>query len=351
MAKVVNKWNRWRAARNLAHLHSGNATSEEARQINPWLSDNTEYQSEFFGTAYLLSNMEELADDPDLATWKEDTTKTGALEKVRNNWPALAAAAGILLAVAIGTNVLFDTGSQINSQGNIQRYVTRIGEQKTIELPDGSTIAMNTGTLMLVDFDNEKRRILLERGEAYFDVAKDPQRPFRVDLATHSVTVLGTAFNIRTSPDKISLAVLEGLISLHQKNESVSPDAPLMTAPMGNSLHMDAPSQYRLEAGWVAELDITHNELSGYEPENMDRFESWRSGIISIEGEPLFKVVQELNRYTPKKILIEDAEIINLKMYGILRVDRINTTLSTMEKTLPIKVTHHFDRIVLTSAR
>ena len=97
-------------------------------------------------------------------------------------------------------------------------------------------------------------------------------------------------------------------------------------------------------------MDSGKEQIVAYVPENLQNLSLWRTGTLDFDSVPLVDVVRELNRYSGKKILIEDAGIIDLKVLGVIQIDRISLALQGLEHTLPIKVTHHFDQIVLTGS-
>ncbi|MCY3841457.1 MAG: FecR domain-containing protein [Gammaproteobacteria bacterium] len=162
------------------------------------------------------------------------------------------------------------------------------------------------------------------------EAAEVPDRPFTVDLGLRSVTVVGTQFNVRKDPQHYQVAVIEGAVSIGE--------------------FADRATQHRLEAGWVAEVDVQRNELNAFRPESLDRYAGWRNGMVSFSREPLYQVVQELNRYTRKKVLIEDTAVMDLSVYIIVNIHEIDAALDGLEGLLPIEVTRHYDRIVITGS-
>ena len=258
----------------------------------------------------------------------------------RNRRLALGMVAGMLVALGAVLAVLSPWRGP--DESHLQKYFTRIGEQQTIELADGSVITLNTGGQLVVDYSGPERRVLLERGEAFFEVAEDPDRPFSVGLGTHSVTVLGTAFNVLMVPGRYQLAVIEGAVTFHEATDELSALPPPVS--------MRGPGPRRVEAGWVAEFDLNRNELTAFQPESMERYHGWRSGLLSFSYEPLSQVVQELNRYSRRKILIEDASVMDLSVYSVVRVTDIDGALQSLEQVLPIEVTRHYDRIVINAS-
>ena len=110
---------------------------------------------------------------------------------------------------------------------------------------------------------------------------------------------------------------------------------------------LSADRQYRLVAGSVVNYNQKSQQLSMQTDPNVEKRQSWRSGILRFDAVPLKTLVKELNRYTGKKILIEDTEIMDLKVYATIRIDRIGLALADLELTLPVDVVQHFDRVVI----
>ncbi len=336
-----------RAARSIARLYSGEMSAEQEREIRNWSGESMAYRQEFQQANWLLDDLQGLADDPDIRAVLAGSGPKGLKEHTLDNWPRLATAAVLLLALVLGIAFLAPVDVSVEGEYTPTRYVTRVGEQRSVSLDDGSTITLNTGTQLLVDIRGDSRRITLERGEAFFDVVKDPLRPFSVDLGQRTVTVLGTSFNILKSPEKLTVTVMTGEVSIHKPDLQVISTAPVLMSEQDEVMTVVAPEQNRLTAGWVAEFDTIRNQILAYRAKNIERQQGWRNGQIRFENETLREVVQELNRYTGKKILIEDTAIMDIKVFAAVRLDRIDLALTSFEKTLPVKVVRHFDRTVL----
>ena len=330
----------------LLRLWSAQLSDAEAAAIRSRAKADPRYREELLATLEAHAGMEGLADDPVIRAIADESAElTGARRSQRR--AAFGIAAGIVLAVGAALAYLAPWSGPDDS--HLVKHFTRVGEQKTIELDDGSAVTLNTGTQLVVDYGAQERRILLERGEAFFDVAKDAQRPFTVELGSRSVTAIGTAFNVRKDPERYEVAVLEGAVSLHAVTEEVSTVAP-PSVPEGEVVAIKAPAQRRVDAGWVAELDVSRNELTAFRPESMERYLGWRRGMLRFDREPLYQVVKELNRYTRRKILIEDAGIMELNVYAAVSITELESALIALERLLPIEVTRHYDRIVITGS-
>lgn len=348
IASIRNYFAARRATRDIVRLFEYEMSAGDQQRMAASCSDDADYQDSFVSTLRAIADMDELANDPDIIGVVQEGERAGQLVHNDSNsqlsWPRWAMAATILAAVIASVYVPYQSGSE---DGVALRHVTRIGEQKTVDLPDGSTIILNTGTRVLVEQSSDIRRVILERGEVYFDVAKDAQRPFTVELGSRSVSVLGTQFNLYKSPDKFVLAVVEGAVSIHHHEEPLSAQAPLLSVPDGERVEYRDAAQRRVEAGTVVEYHVSQQKLAAFQPENIGRYQSWRTGLIHFDREPLYKVVQELNRYSGKKILIEDASIMNMEVYAGIKVDRLDMAMVLLEESLPVKVIKYFDRTVI----
>ena len=330
----------------LMRLWSDELSEPEAAAINNRLQGDPAYRDEFHGSMGILARMEELADDGEtLKILREHRL----LLRKRSKKRRVALSITFVALLGIGAALTLFAPSRVPDETNLQRYFTRVGEQQTIELDDGSVVTLNTAGQLVVDYTAKARRIVLERGEAYFHVADDPQRPFRVDLGVRSVTAMGTAFNIRTHPEGCQIAVFEGVVALHDLTDEASPWPPPISAEAG-AVVLSAPALHRIDEGWVVEFDANRNELRAFRPESMDRYQQWRSGMLSFYREPLYRVIQELNRYSRKKILIEDTSAMELKVYTAVSVRDIDSALMGLALALPIEVTEHYDRIVISGA-
>lgn len=332
-----------RAANRIVDMLSGDKDKVARAAASNWRDGSNAEQHSMLEGLHMLSDIEQLAEDGDIQKLLEsvDLPASNPPARQRRWWP-MALAASMILAVIIG---LLTVKQPEPPQMKFDRYVTRTGEQKTIELQDGSVITLNTATQLLVAISEDERRIMLDRGEAYFAVAKDPKRPFTVQVDGRSVTALGTEFNIRSELDHFKLAVIEGVVAIH--TPSVNPS---LAAP---ELDESTPSprlltgQYRINAGTVIDYDLKEHSILAARPKDLSAMYQWRTGMIGFNAVPLSEVVKELNRYSAKKILIEDASIMDLKLYAGVRLDRLDLSLMGIEASLPVTVKTYIDRIVI----
>ena len=330
----------------LVRMWSDRLSEPEAAAIHARAQEDPRYREELHGAMEVLASMEALAHDSENREILRDFRRV-LHERRSKRRLALGIAAGVLVAFGAGMTYFSPWSGPHDS--HLENLITRVGEQQTLELDDGSVVTLNTGSQLVVDYTGPARRIVLERGEAYFEVTEDPGRPFTVDLGVRSVTAVGTAFNIRKSPERYQVAVIEGTVAIH----AVADDATSSSAPVpvdGRAVLASAPGQRLVEAGWVAEFDLSAEVLTAFRPESMDRYQDWRSGMLSFYREPLYQVVQELNRYSRRNIQIEDASVMELNVYTAVSIHEIDAALDGLARVLPIEVTRYYDRIVISAS-
>jgi transmembrane sensor len=213
---------------------------------------------------------------------------------------------------------------------NAHSYTTQIGAISTVPLSDGSKITLNTDSQIRVALNASERRIELDQGEAYFEVAKDAARPFIVAIADKRVIAVGTKFSIRREHDDIRVLVTEGRVRIERNGSSSrTPETQLA-----------AGSQAR-----TAQAAVLVNQPP---PMEMEQLLSWRTGYIVFRDTSLADAVADFNRYTTRKIVIEDPAIADIRIGGNFRSGNADAFLSLIQSGFPIHVEQHTDRIVLT---
>lgn len=337
---------------SLAHLYSGNATELDAWKIEQCLESDPQFKENMMATAELLADIEDLADDPDILAIANDTPKHQQVIANTNRFRFFSSLAATFFVVTVGLTAYFITKEPLEHTAPLQIYRTEAGEQKSVTLEDGSVLTLNTSSKLYVNYDEKSRHITLQRGEVFFDVQKDPLRPFSIDLGEHAVTVLGTEFNVYRQPGRYQVSVVEGVVAFHQAEATVQQDSPSLAEGVRadsaqSNVYVKKPGQRRITAGWVAEYDIAKNSMSGHVPEKMDELLQWRTGMIEFHKQPLYEVVKTLNRYTEKKILIEDPTVMNVKVYAAVNISEIHAALGALDQMLPISITQHSDKIVI----
>jgi transmembrane sensor len=230
----------------------------------------------------------------------------------RSMW---AVAASVVLALA-ATAWVWTTGMWAAGD----RYSTRVGAINIVPLADGSHVTLNTDSRIRVDLEQKRRRIELDRGEAFFEVAKDSTRPFVVVAGDKRVIAVGTKFSVRREGNDILVAVAEGKVRVETSNALGGSDVPL------------------LAAGDVAQVTANEVLIREHAEAAVEDALSWRKGYLVFRGKTLADAVAEFNRYNTRKILIEDPSIASIRIGGTFQPNHTEGFLWLLENGFPITV-------------
>lgn len=229
---------------------------------------------------------------------------------------------GIAVAAAsvAGLGVLTLTN---HSKTEIQ---TALGEMRKVPLSDRSVASLNSDSRVLVEMTPNLRRIVLVQGEALFEVAKDPKKPFVVEAGNVRVRAVGTAFSVRRKASGAEVLVTEGVVEVW--NQGAAPR--------------------RLSAGHGAFVPDAKQEITvSAQPEEITRKLAWREGKIILQNQTLEAAVEEFNRYNRIKIFIEDPAIRDERLVGQYRLDQPEDFADTVRELMDVPVKVEPERIRL----
>nr|WP_218647386.1 FecR domain-containing protein [Sphingobium lactosutens] len=234
----------------------------------------------------------------------------------RNIMVAAAVAVMLFVVAAIVT---------VRTFSGVERYQTEIGQMRDIALDDGSTLHLNSDSEAEVRFTDNGRKVRILKGEASFDVAHDPERPFDVEARAALIRAVGTAFNVRMRPSMIELTVTHGTVTVHS----------------GNSV------QQRVSAGSGAVIQPRSIALTHLGPKLIDQRTAWREQMVELDGETIEQAAGEFNRYRATPILIGDTRVSSLRIGGRFRTTDSQEFLSALQLSLPIRVVNGEDGSVM----
>jgi transmembrane sensor len=234
---------------------------------------------------------------------------------------ARGVAAGLFLAVVVA-------GSWYMISSRSLTYRTAVGGTETVPLPDGSVVTLNTNTEIRVALTRTARTVSLE-GEAFFEVAKDPVRPFVVDVGNERVTAVGTKFSVRREGESVRVAVTEGHVLMETKASAAQPLAHLAPGDVASA-----------DAGGVL---VRQKSIAQVEAEDL----TWRQGYITFRDAPLGDVVKELNRYNVRKIKVSDPSVAAIRIGGKFRVANVDAFLRLIQQGAPVRASEQGDDVVL----
>lgn len=310
------------AASWLTVMGREDVSSTDTTRFTLWLKKSERHRDAFRAVSALwddLAILKELDDIAEAMVEVPQTEKPSLFTRRRATLSALAAS--LIMAIVGGAVFQFN-----HNQNLVEKavFTTAVGEQRTIRLSDGSTVQMNTDSHMEVDFSRAERLVRLLRGEAYFEVAKNRERPFLVYAAKSVVRAVGTAFIVRLQPnDAVEVTVEEGRVAL------VSLSTPLVEAPL---------SIAELTAGQSAVFNEKVEHLAQILPAELSRKLAWRQGMLAYAGDPLADVIADISRYTDITIEIADPSLGTMPIGGYFRVGEIKALFDALEQTFGIEV-------------
>lgn len=339
------------AARFFARRQSDDFSSADKRKFNDWLDESEENRSVFGAYQELWEEIGEASADADIMAMRNAALAGKPQQNGRRFWSHGMAIAASIVLVVFSLSFFLLPSIQSAQQGDQSKlpslvkaanpgagarptiYRTQTGQQSTINLVDGSTIELNTDSILQVNYDEQSRQLVLLRGEAYFNVAKDPSRPFFVIANDKRVTAVGTEFSVRLDKDRVRVNLVEGIVSVDRANSNGEflPD-------VGNDAQvMHAGEQLIAIERQPFKKAVTDTEVAT----------SWRRGRVVFENEPLSRVVPELNRYTSRKLVIGSESLADLRVSGSFRAGSSDNFARTLEVTFPVKADVSADRVVL----
>lgn len=243
-----------------------------------------------------------------------------------------AMAAGALLVVGAASWLLLGDG-WIASPGNQLKVVeTQESEHRRIELDDGSRIELGAASSLSINYSTERRTVVLETGEALFEVFEDPGRPFVVLAGNGTITAVGTAFNVRREASRVVVTVTEGEVEVVQQGRS-----PIVPAGRGANAPSDSsPARQTLAVG--ERVAYTANSMTRLDDVMPDSATEWRDGRLRYRAEPLKHVIPDVDRYSAHTVIIGDAAVGDLRFTGTVFQDSADEWLRGIERVFPVEV-------------
>jgi transmembrane sensor len=239
------------------------------------------------------------------------------------------AIAGVVLAAGLlGVGTWLGGEWHPNVQGG--RYTTAIGEMRRVALTDGSEIVVNTASEVLVAYTGSRRALRMIRGETLFTVAKDNSRPFLVYVGQLVVQATGTSFVIRRiDTDIVHITVTDGSIELLW-TDGVSREPRRLSANQEATVGVDGVLE-------------THTVSS----DELQRQSAWLSGKIIFSGQPLHEAIREMNRYSRRRLVVEDSALAETPVVGVFRTTDTQTFLAALRQSFNVESVATGDSVLL----
>lgn len=297
----------------IAH-REGNLTEDQEQEFLSWLRTSPMHVSEYLSVSGIAKDVERAARrlNMPLAALVEQARGGGEvhaidpanlsfesfsahrrsgedLAKPRLRWAMLVAACLVIAAVASFALTNFQ------SQPKTLEFVASHGEQRTLQLSDHTIAHLNSDSAITIHFDAHRRMVDVARGEVYFEVGKDSKRPFLVTAGALLLEDVGTSFDVFRNRDSTLVSVSEGKVSIQEAGRK------------GSVVNLHAGEQAKVSAEKI---------IKSADATTVRKTTAWLKQEIVFDRDTVAKAVIEFNRYNSTQIVIDDAEIAQLRITG-----------------------------------
>lgn len=300
------------AATWFARLQGGDVSLQERRDFQRWLNADARHADAWSAIGDTWHGLSGVEDDPAFAALRADALSIDASRPRLLNRRNLGLAAASLVAAAGAAafgwgHLAGDHGGAAASDEPV--FTTAVGERSTFRLADNSVVTLSTDSAVRVNHWGRERRLTLLKGQAYFQVAKDKTRPFIVTAGDKSVTAVGTAFDVRLEPGKLSVTLVEGRVRI----AGASPKGPRRVEMSAGSRFVAADP-----ADWtIASVDTAKES-------------AWLQGRLVFDGEPLSAVVAEMNRFSDRKLDVTDPALAATRVSGVFKTGQVDAFVAAL---------------------
>lgn len=285
---------------------------EDLRSFHSWLERDTENRKAFEAAETLLGDARAaIESDPGLRDLDPEPAGRGRT------------ATTIVVGIALVSLAFVSLDGPMRMRADV---ISGVAEFPVIDLEDGSTVFMNAGSAIAFDYTDRSRTVRLLRGQAYFEVQPDADRPFSVDMGDTRVTALGTAFDIRLGHRETDVTVTHNAVLMEFAD------------------HEHPPVE-------LNEGEHVRYSVSGHLGEITDRSASaalaWRRGYLVLDNQPLSSVVEELERHFSGQILIAGSGLADRRVSGTIAVSDTGAALAFLEQALGLQATRVGPLVIL----
>jgi transmembrane sensor len=317
----------------VVRIDAGRLTAHERTELQAWLAEDATH-AKLLDTHALLWSEAARANFPPTTsssanpvepngqpfTWGTTTPVLTWLRAAKHWHLAGLFALGVVLLLW-GTPIRSFIESQGKPQAMLTSMTTDIGQHVEVPLSDGSRVHLNTASTMQVAYSKERRRVVLDKGEGLFDVAKDAQRPFEVIAGAVIVRAIGTRFSVLRLPDgRADITVFEGVVEI-VKTQAGATDQPLRLG-MGQTVTTQANKVVLQQLA----LPALENKLA------------WREERIIFDSVSLDEAVAQVNRYSQVPLRIVEPELMDLHVSGAFSTANVPVFVRSLEQGFGLHV-------------
>jgi transmembrane sensor len=378
-AKIKNPQIAEEAADWAVTLDAGDLSSDQQLKLADWLLESPRHVEELLIAATLLDALDGVDADKSRSVnalisslpsevvsivrdgQQADRENAEALNGIQAprlpwlQWVGVGAAASMALAIIgfavapqFAAHSIDDVQIADASNDGSSGFTTKLGEQRKMTLEDGSIIHVNTQSEVVIRYEDHQRVVELLRGEALFEVAHNPDRPFRVIAGDTIAEAIGTTFNVYRTSDQTTVAVIDGKVAVMTEEDFVNTAVEDEVAL--DDIGQTDDGRLLLAAGQKA--DITPQEKTvRVAAANVKAVASWRVGQLIFEGDSLAEIAKQFNRYNRTRIVIADDRLASTEFSGVFDADDPESLIEFLELADSIRVDRHGSGVIKLSPR
>lgn len=322
------------AAAWIAQIESGPMSQQDRAALGEWISRSPSHRIALRQCARAWADSDRLAG---LALYFDKARRDhrNFVRPWRRGVGLRVTAACLAMAAVFALLLFSDRVNRPFGENASVLIATGRGETDSAKLPDGSLVSVNSFSRVEVSIREHAREVLLEEGEAMFQVAADAERPFTVYAGDRAVQAIGTVFSVRYDGKSTVVAVLEGSVRL-------LPKSGVANWPGGRKATGEVKA-IKPEAVIVAgqESITTPNAGTKIEPIPVAKLEqraTWRYEKLDFSGERLGFVLSEISRYTGTNFQLADNDLADMKVGGVFQLSDADQAVDVIVDGLGLEI-------------
>lgn len=349
-AQIYSEASEW-----FVNCRSGALDDPMRRKFDAWLRQSPQHLSAYLELAAIWDEApaldaerrwdtdtliaEALADQSNVTTLITPSTVRPPAAISHARWAAVVAFAAIGLAAFVWVYLFREP-----------LYVTQIGEQRSITLPDGSTMELNSRSKVRVRYSEHERALQLLEGQALFRVAKNPSRPFIVTSDGTRVRAVGTQFDVNKKREGTVVTVVEGRVSVltDVSDARVDPVTVNVTESMPQ-LAAESGAGILLAAG--EQISVSDHAAEKIRQPDVARAIAWTQKQLVFKAATLAEVAEEFNRYNQRQLIVQDPELYEFHISGVFASSDPGALLQFLRERAGVHVVESDNAIYLTKQR
>ena len=368
-----------------SQLRAPDCTNDDRARFSAWRDADPAHVVAFERLQLITATLRNNQGRADVRALRDEALRAiGAQRRRRLAW-----AAAVIVAVALPASLWMSHASGWFRQAldtalagitGGENYATGLGQRSTFVLEDGSSVDLDARSKIVVSFAPAQRDVTLVQGQAIFNVAKNPLRPFVVHAGNREIIAVGTQFDVRLDPHSVQVTLIEGKVRVTSSRAASEMKAPAGDSPAGSGdilltpgkqltakIHDASPphggdpgSRARTQSPTpVGQLDGTADGAPTGSPEAADVVRSidvakvtgWRDGRVFFEDLSLEDAVAEMNKYSSTQIEIGEPSLANLRVNGMFMAGGQEAFAIALEGYFALVAERHGDKVIVLMPR